>query len=304
MGLAFVEDEVYNRDVKIFQYRGDCMDTLKIKAVLLAAQYQSLSRAAEDFSYTPSALSHSVDSLENELGVKLLDRSHTGVKLSEEGRLLLDKLSAVVAAEDDLRQCAAAVSADKSNRLRIGTYSSISVNLLPEMLNGFKEQYPEISISITVSNRISEWLDEDVSDVLFGIEYTDYEWLPIARDDYVAVVPEQLFANRKSIRHDELYPHSFIITENLTVLQNFDLNRFKELINLKAEDDMSAVSMVREGMGVTVLPSLVLKKKPKGIRTVKLEPGLYRTLGISYKKGLSPSSGAMKFVRYLKSLQR
>ena len=67
---------------------------------------------------------------------------------------------------------------------------------------------------------------------------------------------------------------------------------------------MSAVSMVQEGMGVTILPSLVLKNQQKGIRTIKLEPNLYRTLGVSYKKELHTSSGAMKFVEYLKILDK
>ncbi|MBQ8894077.1 MAG: LysR family transcriptional regulator [Clostridia bacterium] len=279
------------------------MDTLKIKAVLLAVKYKSLSKAAEEFSYTPSALSHSVDSLENELGVKLLNRSHTGVELSEEGELLLEKLSAVVDAENELIKCASAISASKHNRLRIGTYSSVSVNLLPKILNGFKERHSEISISITVGNKISDWLDKDIVDVLFGIENADYEWLPIIRDDFVAVVPKMLFPDRKKIRCEELYPYPFILTGNLLdVTRNFELNSFKELISLTSEDDMSAVSMVQEGMGVTVLPSLVLKKQQKGIRTIKLEPSLYRTLGVSYKKELHTSSGAMKFVQYLKSL--
>ena len=47
------------------------METMKIKAILAAAKYQTLSRAAEDFSYTPSALSHMADAFEEELGVKL-----------------------------------------------------------------------------------------------------------------------------------------------------------------------------------------------------------------------------------------
>lgn len=278
------------------------MDTLKIKAVLLAVKYKSLSKASEEFSYTPSALSHSVESLENELGVKLLRRSHTGVELSDEGELLLEKLSAVVNAENELIKYASAISASKHNRLRIGTYSSVSVNLLPKILNGFKEQHSEIGISIKVGNKISDWLDKDIVDILFGVESTDCEWLPIARDDFVAVVPEMLFPGRKTIRFEELYPYSFIITENLEVTHNFDLSRFKELISLTSEDDMSAVSMVQEGMGVTILPSLVLKKQQNDIRTIELEPSLYRTLGISYKRELHASSGAMKFVQYLKSL--
>lgn len=274
------------------------MDTLRIKALLLAVKHKSLSRAAEEFSYTPSALSHSVDALEKELGVRLLERSHTGVRLSEEGERLLPRLTAVVEAEAALFQDAAALSAQKQNRLRIGTYSSISVHLLPELLNRFKEQYPEIAISIEVGNRLQNWLEEDRADVLFGVEVPDYEWLPLVRDDFVAVVPEGLFAEKQTLCYEELYPFPFIMTSNLT--EGPDFSRFKELIHLTAEDDTSAVSMVREGMGVTILPSLVLKKEQQGIRTLPLEPRLCRILGLCHKKGLTAASGAGKFLHYLK----
>lgn len=277
------------------------MDTQKIKAVLLAAKYKSLSKAAAEFSYTPSALSHSVDALEQELGIKLLHRSHTGVELTEAGELLLDKLVAVTNAEKELFQCSAAISASRQQTLRIGTYSSISSNLLPSLLNGFKELHPEISISILVGNHIGEWLDQDKADVLIGTEYTHHAWLPISNDDFVAVVPKTLFSRRRWIHWEELYFYSFIMTENLSIKQKIDLNRFKELIYLTSADDLSAVSMVREGMGVTILPSLALKECPRDVRILPLKPVLYRTIGVSYRKDSPAASGAAQFVQYLKN---
>ena len=70
------------------------MDTTRIKAILLAAKYKNLSRAAEEFSYTPSALSHMADALEAELGVKLLLRTRAGVSLTEAGEQLKEKMEA------------------------------------------------------------------------------------------------------------------------------------------------------------------------------------------------------------------
>ena len=61
------------------------METFKIKAILAAAEYKSLSKAAEAYSYTPSAFSHMLSSFERELGVRILERSSTGVCFTEEG---------------------------------------------------------------------------------------------------------------------------------------------------------------------------------------------------------------------------
>ena len=76
------------------------MDTLKIKTILSAVENKSFSKTAETLSYTPSALSHMADSLEQELGVKLLKRTPKGVELTENGEKLKDKMQAVLDAED------------------------------------------------------------------------------------------------------------------------------------------------------------------------------------------------------------
>ena len=280
------------------------METLKIKAILLAARYRSLSKAAEAFSYTPSALSHSVDALESELGVKLLNRSYAGVEWTEEGKQLQQKLEAVVNAEEKLFQAAQTISGRKQEQLRIGTYSSIAVNLLPEILNGFKETHPNIGITITVGNKLAHWLNDDIADVLIGIKEEENCWEPLFQDHFVAVLPESLFPGVKSIHYEELYPYTFITTDNVTdylnVAQNFALEKFKDIIVLNSEDDLSAVSMVREGIGVTILPSLVLKNNKKGVRLLKFEPELYRTIGVSTRKDRDTDSAAAKFAQYIK----
>ena len=61
------------------------MDTFKIKAVLAAVRLGSLSKAAAEFSYTPSAFSHMLAGFEAQLGVPILERCSTGVRLTEQG---------------------------------------------------------------------------------------------------------------------------------------------------------------------------------------------------------------------------
>ena len=275
------------------------MDTQKLKAVLLAAQYGSLSAAAEHFSYTPSALSHSVDALEQELGIVLLHRTHTGVSWTEEGSQLREKLEAVVQAEQALRTAAGAAAEKRQQLLRIGTYTSISVNLLPELLNDFKARYPAVGITIRVENDFSGALDAGMVDVVFGVEDPAQAWVPLFADPFVAVVPKAAFPGRKSICHEELTAWPFIVTENSAVQRILDLSRFPELVQLNSDDDMAAVSLVRAGMGVTVLPSLVLKKHPAGIRILRLETPLYRTLGLSFSKSLAADTAARRFIAYM-----
>ena len=100
------------------------METNKIRALLCAIEKNSLSKAAEQFSYTPSALSHAADSIEEELGVKILKRNYAGVTLTEDGKQLLPALQEFVKAEDALLESAKILSGE--SELRIAAYSSIS----------------------------------------------------------------------------------------------------------------------------------------------------------------------------------
>ena len=123
------------------------MDVSKIKALLLAVEKKSFSKAAEELSYTPSAFSHIVDSIEEELGIKILNRTFNGVELNENGKLLLDKLTALITAEKELLASAKNLNV-KNERLRIGAYSSIAQHILPEIINKFKQENPFIKVSI------------------------------------------------------------------------------------------------------------------------------------------------------------
>lgn len=276
------------------------MDTFKIKAILRAVETGSMAKAAKEFSYTPSALSHSIDSLEKELSVKLLERSPQGVTLSENGKKLLPKLEAVISAEDNLYEYAAELSASSKNTLRIGAYASISTSFLPELLNGFKEKYPEIAISITLGNYVSDWLKEDLADVILAGKIENAEWLPVMQDEFMAVVPEGVFKGRKSISIEELYPFTYIMNESKIGDTYIELSHFKEVLPFEAEGYTAVIPLISEGMGISFLPQLVLKKRQKGINTLKIDPPVYRTLGASYNKGLEKSSSTMLFVNYLK----
>ena len=275
------------------------METMKIKAILSAAKYKSLSRAAQDFSYTPSALSHMADALEEELGVKLLSRTRAGVGLTEEGAMLEKKLNAVLRAEEELVSAATAIGKAQSNELRIATYSSISNYLLPSIIKAFKKAYPDVRVSITVADAFRGWLENDTVDIVFGdlnaIE--DNEHHIIMEERYVAVLTEGMFEGRRSISREELYPYPFISTNESALRTYFDESRFAEILRFDSVDDTSVLSLVKEGVGVAVLPSLAAEKRVKGVRTATLTPKFTRAVGFAHRKNTPLIERFVEFMR-------
>ena len=276
------------------------METQKIKAILLASEKKSLSAAAEEFSYTPSAMSHMADALEEELGVKILERTRTGVELSEAGQQLKDKMTAVIAAENELKKAAAEISKLAECELRIAAYASISTYILPEILSSFKQKHPEIKVSIVVDDYLRDWLESGVADVVFGEEtiFGKNENIMLMEDDYVAIFPEGTFSNNRTVHRDELYDFIFIQTSDAVLKKYFDNGRFSEVISLVTVDNDTVISMIKKKLGFAVLPSLSIKRGIKGIKVLKLEPKLSRSLGLAYKHA---NPAVKKFIDFIKN---
>lgn len=279
------------------------MDTMKIKAVLAAARHGSLSKAAQDFSYTPSALSHLLASFEEELGVRLFERSAKGVALSEQGAHLLPKFEAMLQAEQAISNTVMALISKNGSEVRIATYSSISRNFLSRFLAVFKKEHPEIRLSVHVADDLTGWLESGRADVIFADNNVipEKELVPIATDRYWAVAPEGLLVNKESVTREELYELPHIFTDDEYLQTVFEKSRFRELIYFKSADDQAVVQMVRAGMGVAVMPELVLQGNMRGVSLLELTPAVTRTLGFAVKKG-NNSLAVTKFVKYVKAM--
>lgn len=279
------------------------MDTMKIKAVLAAARHGSLSKAAQDFSYTPSALSHLLASFEEELGVRLFERSAKGVALSEQGARLLPKFEAMLQAEQAISDTVMALISKNGSEVRIATYSSISRNFLSRFLAVFKKEHPEIRLSVHVADDLTGWLESGRADVIFADNNVipEKELVPIATDRYWAVAPEGLLVNKESVTREELYELPHVFTDDEYLHTAFEKEKFRELIYFKSEDDQAVIQMVRAGMGVAVMPELVLQGNMRGVSLLELTPAVTRTLGFAVKKG-NNSLAVAKFVKYVKAM--
>ena len=278
------------------------MDLKKIEIFLMVEKYGSFTRIAEKLAYTPSAIVHIADSLEKELGVKLFNRNNKGVELTDDARKLHGRFVALFEAQEELYSAAADIAQKQSLELKIVTYSSIATYVLPEILRGFKKEYPSISFSIVVENDIADLLKHGESDIFFADSCPDNmsKWIPIMEDEYVAVVPETEFATLNTISRTEMYKYQYIRVDDTIIDAYFTYSEFNGLISLKSAENNSAISLVREKIGLAVMPGIMARNCPEGVRTLWLEPKLTRIIGIAYNPQKA-SWAAEKFVEYVKN---
>ena len=207
-------------------------------------------------------------------------------------------------AEKQLDAVLDTISDHRKNQLRIGTYSSISRGFLSELLQRFRKENPDIKLYISVVDRLDGWLEEEKADVIFADNLVagDSEWIPLMEDEYSVVTPMGMFRDREVLTREEIYEYPHILIESEYLKDYFDEARFKEIIHLTSEDDLSVINMVSQGLGLTVLSNLLLKDNTDGVSLLRLEPPVSRTIGFAYKKHPGQSATALsRFVRYVKA---
>ena len=276
------------------------MNTDKIQIFLRAVELGSLSKAAEELNYTPSALSHMMKSLENMLGITLVKRNSFGIELTKNGKKMLPYLKDAVMAEERLNAYALKLSKGK-NRLRIGTFASISKYLLPEIIKDFKELYPDVRISIGVENDFRDCISTDKYDIIFCNNTDCHGWrrMDIKSDKFYVVSKRGTFEESKALNREDLYRYCFIMPVESLILSYFETSKFREIIRFNADDDTSVISMVEKGLGITVLPDLSINKSNPNISLNELNPELGRKIEVLYKSD-EDSRMIKAFIKHLK----
>jgi len=281
------------------------MDDKKLFAFLEAVRYGSLSKAAAELGYTQSGLTQMMNSLEDELGCSLLVRSYNGIRLTPTGEQLLPFVEDAASSLKRLRDEAGVSAAGQNKPIRIGVFPSISKSWLPYVLKEYQKKCPGSAIEITVGNiEMQTWLEHDVVDLVLGEESMKggYKWLPLREDKYYGVVPrDNPLSQRSRVSVEELSQYPFIMSQILELKQQrkpLIKTPVREEIQINAADDAALLSLVEEGLGVTILPEMSLKGHSDLVTVLELDPPLKRTIGIIMPRSLRKHvSDFVAFVR-------
>ncbi|MEH2559095.1 DNA-binding transcriptional LysR family regulator [Bradyrhizobium algeriense] len=167
------------------------MDTvLNIKAFLLVAQTGSLTAAARQLGVVPSVISKRIDRLEDQMHVRLLQRSTRRVSLTPEGEIRLARLRAAVGQLDDIFLESGLSSQEIEGHLRIKSPTTIAIVSLSDVLTSFQLANPKISVELVMLDRSVNPVEEGF-DIAIGALPTSY---PGVIDDPLCAYPRVLCA--------------------------------------------------------------------------------------------------------------
>ena len=256
------------------------MDTKKVQALLAAIDLGSLTAAASELGYTQSGLTHMMNSLETELGLNLLLRNKSGVRLSPAGQELLPELRNLADAAEVLSQAAEQLRQRNCSTLRLGAYSSIARHWVPQIMAEYRKVCPDTQVSLIMDGLVDCIMTSYDESLAQG-----FGWIPLWEDELVAVLPESF-----PLEGDVLPVERFDETQFLMPSQGADTyirpifaaspRKIGPHIITTNLDDESIVSMVEHGLGVSLLSRLVVKGMNYQVKIVPISPKHFRSLGI------------------------
>lgn len=282
----------------------------KYLAFVKAVEYKSFTKAALALNYSQSGISRMISDLEKEWDMILLERKRSGIHLTSDGLELLPYAASLCAEYEKLQMKVDDLHGLKSGIIRIGTFSSVATHWLPKMIKAIQTDYPQIEYELLLGDytEIEKWIIERRVD--FGFlrlpALPQLETMFLAQDELMAVLPENHpLADCDVFPMDALCREPFLLLEkdqNIVVSDIFRKNHLKPDIRFTTWDDYAIMSMVEAGLGISILPSLVLQRIPYHIVIKSLEMPAYRKIGIAMPDKKGSSKAVKEFIKYLDRL--
>lgn len=248
----------------------------------------SFQRAAEVLNLTPSAISHAISSAEKELGFPLFNRNKTGITLTGYGESLQPYILTVLNSDAKLQQAILEFNGLTHGSVKIGTFSSVCNSFIPELITSFSKLHPNIEIKIYQGtyDDVYTWIKTGVVDLGFLSESSckDLTITPLHKDELLCIVPKSFRTkHKKYICLEELMDENFVSQRECT---DADIQNFLKKHNLTIHsschvtDDLSTIAMVSAGLGICIMPELVMRSIPYDVNTYSFKPSEYRVIGI------------------------
>src|SRR3954463_6444032 len=275
-----------------------------LRAFVTVGELQSFAGAAKALHLSQPALSRRISHLEDQLGVRLFDRTTRSVQLTLLGTRFLDSIVGLVGelarSVHTLRDAATLEAGD----VTVGCVFSAVHHFLPPVIRSFRERHPNVLVRL-----IEEGADEVLDSVKqgeadFGLNYIgmqdpDVAFTPLLKEPYVLACPaDHPLARRRSVRWDELAAYPLARVPHASRNRLFIDQALAELPPLprpvcEVRHVSTLIGIVENGLGVAVVPQLTLPRGRGPVVGVRLDkPTVERTLGIVRRAGRSLSPAA------------
>ncbi|MEJ2824235.1 LysR family transcriptional regulator [Klebsiella pneumoniae] len=283
-------------------------DFRQLNYFLTLAECLNYGKAAKALNISQPPLSRQIASLEEKLGVKLFNRHHYGVSLTEVGKMFYTDTRAVVSAYELACRNVQKMAAGEKGQLSVGFMMHAAYSTIPELTRRVVTDFPDLQLTlqeVTPGALVSAVLDGDYD---VGLVFNPgparfLESLPLHREKLCLIVnSKHRLGVKKSINASELQSEPLIATPHAVapvLRETIDLFLRQQGVapcyRLETQLQQTIVSLVAEGLGIALVPESVKKLNYEGIEYLELEqsPTIEQVL-IWHKDNSNPALALFK----------
>lgn len=279
---------------------------------------QNLSRTADEFELSQPAITKQIQTLEEHYGILLLERTGRRLKPTEAGEALYHLAKDVIKAVEKTNRAMEELTESRKGSLVLGASSIPGHYILPVIMKNYKEQHPEVAISLEVSD--TEKISSRVADreidvgIVGGMpssrKVEGFKWLD---DELLVVVPSShRLADQQEVSLLKLISEKWIIREKGSgtrkafedLLVQKGLKREDLNVSIEAGSTETVMAMVEAGMGVSIVSKWALSKAEASLKVVFLrldkESEANRSFFVIYPRQKNRRRTVTEFLNYIR----
>jgi DNA-binding transcriptional LysR family regulator len=255
----------------------------EIKYFLAVSKTNNVSRAAELSGISQPALSHALKRLESELGVTILYREKTGVRLTKAGERFASEARALIEKWETIAFSVKEMGTSVGGHFKIGCHPSVGIYSLPHFLKPLLADHPNLEISLhhgrsrDIANDVIEW-QLDFALVINPPSHPDLVIKELAKDEVTLWVAGDNYLSDTLILESGLFQTQTLL--KLLEKRNMKFNRKIETSNLEVIQTLTA-----NGCGVGILPTRVAYGATKKLKKLHNAPSFKDRLCLIFRSG-------------------
>jgi DNA-binding transcriptional LysR family regulator len=289
------------------------MDIIQLKYFLTVSKYRHVTQAADHLYISQSALSKHINQLEDEVGLKLFDRSERTIRLTSAGHEFINFAEEIIAKHDTMMLKMQHYRQTDKGRLIIGSIPIMSQYDIHRAIVAFEKQYPNITIQTVEEkgNQIVKMLDDELLDMAIvrtaTLSDNSYKVIPLAYDKMVLVTNKDhpLTKIKTPLPLNEAANESFILLDSGPGLYDLCLSActkagFSPSIRYQHTRIETIIGFVAENVGVSLLMKKVIAFfHHPDIALLELQDPATSTIALVFPHGKKLSPSASLFRHFL-----
>jgi len=292
------------------------MELRHLRYFVAVAEILNFTKAAAKLHLAQPSLTRQIHNLEEEIGVRLLNRSKSQVTLTEEGRAFLVDARRVLALATESVQAVQRLSRGETGQLNIAYSSNFNFELLPETLGAFRQAFPHVALNLFDMTPAEQFRALEARKIDLGFvglrppaSARGLHWESIARHRTVVVLPlKHPLARKSRVNLGELKTLFFVGMSEKThpgfrdwLCETCQPADFTPRILQTAELEPALMTFVAEGLGVTLAREHIKKLPHPGVAFRPLVPPVKADYCIAWN-GDNDSRALQQYIQIVKNL--